>query len=152
MQKLTIKNKEQIRKDIQSFLQSNPQARYIHRLHALLLLIDNQANNCTNLGKLFNNSPRALSNWVHKVNRTGSIETLKDKQKPGRKPRLTEQQIEMIKQTVQQPPQQAGINVKAWNGQILSHYIEQEFGVALKVRQCQRVLKKTKSNNSQRYD
>ena len=141
MQKLSLKNKEQIRKDIQSFLQSTPQARYIHRLHAILLLIDNQDNNCANLGKLFNHSPRTLSSWVHKVNSTGSIETLKDKEKPGRKPRLTKYQIEVIKQTIQQPPQRTNINAKAWNGQILSHYIEQAFGVQLKVRQCQRLLK-----------
>lgn len=141
MQKLAVQNKEQIRNSIHAYLQSNQEARYIHRLHALLLLIDSQHNNCTNIGKLFNNSPRSLANWVHKVNQAGDIEVLRDKQKPGRKSRLTAQQIEKVSQATQHSPIKAGINAKKWNGEVLSNYVKREFGIVLKVRQCQRLFK-----------
>jgi transposase len=144
MQKLTVQNKKRIKRDIDAYLQSNPEARFIHRLHAILLLIDSEDNNCSNLGRLFNNSPRSLSNWVHKMNQTGNIEVLRDKPKPGRQQRLTEQQIKEVKQVLQQKPENKGIRVKAWNGRALSLYIEREFGITLQIRQCQRLMKELK--------
>ena len=144
MQKLSVKDKERIRKDIYDYLQSKPEARFIHRLHAILLLINSEDNNCSKLGKLFNNSPRSLSNWVHKVNQTGRIEVLRDKPKPGRQPQLTEQQIKRVKRAIQQNPEKEGISAKAWNGRALSLYIERQFEITLKVRQCQRLIKEMK--------
>lgn len=140
MKKLTVENKERIREAINVYLQSNREARYVHRLHAILLLMDGR-NNCAGVGRLFNESPRSLANWVHKINQTGDIGALREKRKTGRKPRLTAQEIEGVAKAVRQPPEKAGVNAKKWNGEALSHYIEQEFGVALKVRQCQRLIR-----------
>jgi transposase len=142
MQKLAVQNKEQIKKAIRTYLRSSPEARFIHRLHALLLLMENEHSNCANIGKLFDNSPRSIASWVHKVNRTGDIEALRDKEKTGRKSRLTDRQIEKIDKAFRQPPAKAGLNIKKWSGEALSGYIKREFGIVLNVRQCQRLIQK----------
>lgn len=142
MQKLKIQNKEQIREQIHLYLHKNEEARFIHRLHGVLLLIDNEQNNCTTVGSLFKNSPRSLSNWVYKINNSNNIEILRDRPKPGKKPRLTDDQMEKIKVAIQKHPEEVGISANIWDGKVLSFYIQKEFGVILLVRQCQRLFKK----------
>ncbi len=142
MQKLKVKNKEEIKKQIYQYFQESDEARYIHRLHGILLLIDNEENNCASIGTLFNNSPRSLSNWVHKINSKGTIDVLKDQTRPGRSPRLTDENLHQLKKIIQRHPEDVGISANIWDGKTLSHYIEKEFGVIIKVRQCQRLFKK----------
>jgi transposase len=142
MQKLKVNNKDEIKKQIYQYFQKSDEARYIHRLHGILLLIDNEENNCASIGALFNNSPRSLSNWVHKINSKGKIEVLKDQTRPGRRPRLTAAHHEQIREVIQRHPEEAGISANIWDGKTLSHYIEKEFGMIIQVRQCQRLFKK----------
>ncbi len=56
MQKLKIKNPETIKKQIYFHLNSSSEAKFIHRLHGLLLMINSENNNCENIANLFNNS------------------------------------------------------------------------------------------------
>jgi len=86
-------------------------------------LIDNENNNCENVAKLFNNSPRTISNWVHKVNETNNIEVLKYKKIAGRKTRLNKEQLNIIKKSLAKPPSEFGLNAKVWSGKLLSHFI-----------------------------
>lgn len=91
---------------------------------------------------MFKNSPRSLSNWVHKINETGNIETLRNLTRPGRSPRLNEEQLEHLKLILQQHPSEVNLNANIWDGKSLSHYIKLKFSIDLQVRQCQRLFKK----------
>ena len=142
MQKLKIKNPEIIKEQIYVYLNSSHEARFIHRLHGLLLMIDNKNNNCENIAGLFNNSSRTVSNWIHKINDENNIDVLKDKEKPGRKPRLNEEQEELLKESLVKHPSEFGLNANIWDGKVLSFFIEKRFGIDLKVRQCQRLFHK----------
>lgn len=142
MQRLKIKNPEEIKKQIYNYLNSSKEAKFIHRLHALLLMIDNAKNNCENVANLFHNSPRTVSNWVHKINENINIDILKDKNKPGRKPMLSKKQEDFIKESLLKHPSEFGLNANIWSGKVLSHFIKVQFGVDLKIRQCQRLFHK----------
>ena len=141
MQKLSVENPEVIRKEIQAYLKS-PDGRFIHRLHGILLMLESSDYNCNHVGVLFGNSPRTISNWVHKINKTGSISSLIDAPRPGRKPRLTPDQEDQIKKALLNTPDQSGVGANQWDGKTLSFYIQQTFQIDLKVRQCQRLMKK----------
>jgi len=104
--------------------------------------LNNEDNNCNTVASLFNNSPRTLSNWVHKLNESGDINVLRDKPKRGRQPRLNSEQLEHIKAILQDPPSKVGLADNLWDGKTLSYYIEQRFSIKLGVRQCQRVFHK----------
>ncbi len=142
MQRLKIKNPEAIKKQIYCYLNSSMDAKFIHRLYGLLLMIDNENNNCENVASLFNNSSRTVSNWVHKINENNNIDILKDKKKPGRKTRLNTEQLDFIKESLIKHPSELGLNANIWSGEILSHFIKEQFGIELKVRQCQRLFHK----------
>ena len=141
MQKLVIKNPESIKREIHEYLKS-PDGRFVHRLHGILLMLESPEYTCDHVGVLFGNSPRTISNWVHKINETGSIDSLIDAPRSGRKPRLSHNQEKQIHKALLNPPEQSGVDANQWDGKTLSFFIQQTFNKDLKVRQCQRLMKK----------
>ncbi len=79
---------------------------------------------------------------MHKINKNNNINILKDKKKPGRKTRLNTEQQNFIKESLIKHPSEFGLNANIWSGKILSHFIKEQFGIDLKVRQCQRLFHK----------
>jgi transposase len=142
MQKLRINNPKQIESQIYEYLHRSDEAKYIHRLHGILLLLNNEENNCSNVASLFRNSPRSLSNWVHQINKSGSIFVLKDKPRTGRKPKLNDEQLHLLKAVIQKHPSDLDLTANIWDGKTLSFFVEREFGIKLQVRQCQRLFRK----------
>lgn len=99
---------------------------------------------CTaeSLGKLMNVSPRSVADWIHNINAEGDIEVLRDGQKTGRKNRLNESQLVLLKGCLQKHPSESGVDAIIWDGETFSHLIEKKFGIILQVRQCQRLFSK----------
>lgn len=142
MQILELNSPEEIKQKIHQYFRKNEEAKFIHRLHGILLKIDNKDNACQTIAELFGHSSRTISNWINKVNETGDIEVLRDKIKPERKTKLNTEQLIIIKDILQNPPELSGISANIWDGKSLSFYIEKEFKIKLGVRQCQRLFKK----------
>jgi transposase len=142
MQKLKIKKAKQIEGQIHQYLRNSDESKFIHRLHGILLLLNNEENNCATIAGLFKNSPRSLSNWVHSINESGDIEVLRDKPRLGRSPRLDNEQLVHLRTILQEHPSKVGINANIWDGKTLSHYIQVKFAVTIQVRQCQRLFRK----------
>lgn len=142
MRILELNSSEEIKKKIQQYFRKNEEAKFIHRLHGILLKIDNKDNACQTIAEMFGHSSRTISNWINKVNETGDIEVLRDKPKPGRSTKLNEEQLIFIKNILQKPPELSGVSANIWDGKSLSFYIEKEFKIVLGVRQCQRLFKK----------
>jgi transposase len=140
MKRLVIKDKEGIKKKIQGYFESNEEARFIHRLHGVLLFSEKEEESCDSIGALFGNSPRTVSNWIKRINETGDIESLRSKKQPGRPARLSEGQRQELKSVIQSPPEQHGITTNIWDGKSLSAYIERQYGIIMKTRTCQRLF------------
>jgi len=142
MQRLELNSANEIREMILSYFNKNEEARFIHRLHGILLKIENQETSCDSIASLFGQSPRSVSNWINKVNQAGTIEVLRDIKRPGRNSRLNEIQLKEIKEVLQKDPELSGITTNIWDGKSLSYYIERTYSVCLGVRQSQRLFHK----------
>lgn len=142
MQTLELKSSEEIKLKIQEYFRKNEEAKFIHRLHGILLKIDKKESACDVIAQLFGHSSRTISNWVNKVNDAGNIEVLRDKEKPGRNPRLNTGQLASIKEALQKEPESSGAPANIWDGKSLSFYIKKTYDIELGVRQCQRLFKK----------
>ena len=142
MKRLVLDNKADVINQIQDYLEKNSEAKFIHRLQVVLLFAGKEEESCDSLGELFGNSPRSISNWIKRINRTGNIETLRSRPQPGRTSRLTKEQKDEIKMAIQGLPETCGIDGKQWNGKNLSIYISRQYGVTLNVRSCQRLFYK----------
>ena len=112
----------------------------------ILLFAESEDKSCDTLGALFGNSPRSISNWIKRVNKSGDIESLRSRLSCGRPARLTKEQKEEIKIILQELPEKHGIEGKRWNGRNLSLYISQHYAISLKVRSCQRLFLELTAN------
>ena len=147
MQKIVFNNKNVIKSKIEAYLKGNEELRFLHRLQVLHYMAENDQVSCEQAGKLFNTSPRAIFNWVNKINHTGDIETLKDQPGKGRKTRVTQAHKRTIAQVLKKNPSSVGISSDKWNGKALSEYILEKTGLTLQERQCQRILQKMGCSN-----
>jgi transposase len=142
MQKLFITEPKKIERQINSFINNDPEAKFIFRLCSLKMFLHDSSCSTESLSKQMQVSPRSISKWIHRINQSGDIEVLRDKQKPGRKSRLTDKQMEILKEQLQKHPNEFGMDANLWDGKTLSHHIKKQFGVVVQVRQCQRLFSK----------
>src|SRR5277367_2492825 len=54
---------------------------------------------------------------------------------------LGDAHMEVVESALRQPPAAAGLPGGIWDGKMLSAFLDQRFGVKLKVRQCQRLFR-----------
>jgi len=142
MQRLIIQDPKKIERQINALINNDPESKFIYRLCSLKMFMNDPECSTEKLGRIMQASPRTIANWVHFINDTGKIEVLRDKEKPGRTPRLTDQQLLNLQSDIQQHPSIFKLDANLWDGKILSHHIRKCFGITVKVRQCQRIFKK----------
>jgi len=141
MKKATISDAETVIHILQDEIRRSYEARYDHRLHATLLVA--QGLSCRNVSELLGDSPRSVAYWVNRFESEG-LAGLVDADRPGRPRRLDEQQIDKIQEALRLSPADYGFTANIWDGKLLSHFISQQFGTAIGVRQCQRLFRQLK--------
>lgn len=93
------------------------------------------------LGKIYNVSFKAVCNWVHEFNKYGA-EGLKDKSRSGRKPRLSKEEIESLREIIlTEEPTKYKYNTSTWTGPILIDFVLNHYGVSFKKAQIYNILK-----------
>jgi transposase len=144
MQYNRIEKPEKLAAAIESRLSQDEEARLYRKLLAVLLVARHPDNNCSEVARQLGYSVHTVARWVRSVcDEVGfDLDGLKEKEKPGRKKRLTADQLSNIKNVIRKPPERK--NTKKWTGKLLSAYIFDTFQVELQVRQCQKIIKSTK--------
>ncbi len=135
---LKVKSPETATMIIQDEIRRNADARYEHRLHAVLMVAQNIS--CAKVARIFGDSERIVQKWVKDYNQNG-LSALYDAPIPGRPPRLNEKHLAMIDQVLRKNPREAGLDCVVWDGKTLSYWIKREFDITLGVRQCQRIFR-----------
>jgi len=123
---------------LQDEIRRSYEARYDHRLHAILLVA--QGMSSRQAAQLLGDSPRTVAYWVQRFEAEG-LAGLADADRPGRPPKLDQDQVYQIEQALRKSPLEVGLSVNLWDGKALSAYIKQEFRIQLGVRQCQRLFR-----------
>ncbi len=138
MKRKRISDAETVVLILQDEIRRSYQARYDHRLHAVLMVA--QGMSCRSAAALLGDSPRTVAYWVNRFETEG-LSGLADADRPGRPRRLDEQQLQQIQQALRSSPSEFGLSANLWDGKLLSHFIRERFGVGLGVRQCQRLFR-----------
>jgi transposase len=138
MKKTTISDAEIIVFALQDEVRRSNEARYDHRLHAVLLVA--QGLSCRKVAQLLGDSPRAVAYWARRFEDEG-LAGLTEAERPGRPRRLQPDQINQIDAALRNPPSDYGLSVNLWDGKTLSAFIQKQFGINLGVRQCQRLFR-----------
>ena len=138
MKRLTIQDAPMIIMGLQDEIRRNDEARYDHRLHAVLLVA--QGLSCPEVAKLLGDGKRTVEYWINNFENHG-LSGLIDEPRPGRKPHLNPDQYAEIERAIRLPPSEFNLNSNLWDGKTLSEFIMQQYNVTLGVRQCQRMFR-----------
>ena len=138
MKPLTISDSETMVLALQDEIRRTHEARYDHRLHAVLLIA--QGVTCPEAAKLLGDSPRSVQYWVRRFEEDG-FAGLADADRPGRPSKLKTQHIEVINQALRKSPRDIGLSTNIWDGKTLSAFIKEQFSIDLGVRQSQRLFR-----------
>lgn len=138
MHKLRPPAEEPIRASLKQALQRDGELRFIHRLHALLLV--SLGRSCYEVAKWFGENPRTIERWVRAFDGHGAT-ALTDHTHGGRQACLTASQQQQLTLELAGDPGRAGYAQPRWSGKLLALHLERHYGVRLSVRQCQRLLK-----------
>jgi transposase len=138
MKALTISDNENMVMALQDEIRRNDVSRYDHRLHGVLLVA--QGMTCPKVAELLGDSPRSVVNWVQRFEAQG-LAGLSEGERAGRPSRLNERQLKKVEAVLRSSPKEVGLATAMWDGPTLSEYLRREHGVALKVRQCQRLFR-----------
>jgi transposase len=138
MKPLTIADSPTIILGLQDEIRRSEESRYDHRLHGVLLVA--QGMTCPEVAHLLGDAPRSVEYWVGRFERDG-LPGLLEGERPGRPRRLTEEQWKGVDEVLRYPPRKIGLSGNIWDGKTLSTWIEQRYGIAIGVRQCQRIFR-----------
>lgn len=135
----------EMKKDIETIrteFRRSAEARYIHRLHGVLLVLLGLST--TKAGKLLGDPQRTVAHWVIQFREHG-LNGLRDAPKPGRPGILSPAQKKALSNMVMQSPKSAGLKADAWTNAILASTLKNRYGVTLSMRQCSRLLRTLKN-------
>lgn len=138
MKKTTIPDAQMVVLGLQDEIRRSHDARYDHRLHAILLVA--QGMSAAEVARLLGDSPRTVAYWVKQFNEVG-LAGLVEAERPGRPSRLSEEQLDEIDRVLRGRPMDHGLMGNIWDGKTLSEYIKRQWKVKLGVRQCQRIFR-----------
>ena len=138
MKRLEIPDAPLIIMALQDEIRRNRDARYDHRLHAVLLVA--RGHSCQEVGDLLGDPVRTVQSWV-KTFLDDGLAGLEDDERSGRPSRLSDEHLDEIAAAVRLPPENFGLDSNLWHGKTLSAYIREFFGIEIGVRQCQRLFR-----------
>ena len=96
---------------------------------------------CRRVALLFDEDPRTVQRWVRTFEAEG-FEGLRDGDRSGRPPSLTAEQLVSLGRDLRRPLGEFGLGGHLWDGPLLSGHLRRAYGVALGVRQCQRLFRR----------
>ena len=138
MKALVIHDAEDVVFALQDEIRRSDEARYDHRLHALLLVA--QGMSCRQAAQLLGDAPRTIAYWVNRFEDEG-FAGLVDAERPGRPCRLNAYQLGELESVLRGEPREYGLQ-GLWDGKTLSAFVKQRWGIHLGVRQCQRLFRR----------
>ncbi len=116
--------------------------RYMEGIRLYAVYLVSLGKSSRQLEELYNTSFKQITNWVHRFEREG-LEGLKDRPGRGRKPKLSQDQLNCLAKVVsEETPLDHGYDSAFWSGPLLIDWIEQNFQVQYKRAQIYNLLKK----------
>jgi transposase len=139
MKPLTIAEAPTMILALQDEIRRSEESCYDHRLHGVLLVAHGLT--CPQVAELLGDAPRSVEYWVNRFESNG-FAGLAEQPRSGRPGRLTAKQLDQIEVALRQGPSEVGLTgANLWDGKTLAAFLQQQLGVSLGVRQCQRLFR-----------
>jgi len=113
------------------------EARYIHRLHGVLLVLLGLST--VKAGKLLGVPQRTIAHWAIQFKVHG-LKGLQEAENSGRPETLSLGQKKIFASALAKSPRDADMKADEWTGTLASSFLQKRFGVKLTTRHCSRLL------------
>jgi transposase len=124
--------------ELKKFFRKEKNPRHAVRIRAVYLAL--MGKTAPQIAHVLGYARRVVQNWIYSYNRLG-LDGLQDKAGRGITARLNTDQLQWLRQRIDQgPTEDDGICV--FHAADIGHIIKQQFGVSYSVRQVQRLLRK----------
>lgn len=133
------------RADIFRAIYRNEQARFLHRLHIVLLV--SAGCSYAEIGRYFGENSSTILRWVKRF-REASVAGLKSTDRPGRPKSLGPFQWSHLEADLGKAPRYFGFETPEWDGPTIAEHLRRYYGIDLGLRQCQRVLRQMVKNRA----
>ena len=114
------------------------EARYIHRLHGVLLVL--LGSSTVEAGKLLGVPQRTIAHWVIEFKQRG-FDGLVEAKKTGRPALLNPRQQKTLFLTLKKSPMLVGLTGNRWTGARVAEFLREKYGINLTMRHCRRLLR-----------
>jgi len=138
MKQIQIGDREEMIFALQDEIRRSSEARYDHRLHAVLLVA--QGMSCRQAAIALGDAPRTVDYWVRRFEKDG-FGGLADGERSGRPSRLSDADRQKVEDALRGSPADFGLPSHLWDGPLLSAFLKKELHIDLHVRQCQRLFR-----------
>lgn len=139
MKRLDIEDNEIMQIAIQQEILRSEDSRYDHKLHGVLIV--SKGYSCNEVGEMFGHDATTVQRWVNRFNQKG-FAGLYEGERTGRPNRIDHSTWEQLGHDLRKNPKDFEYTQNMWDGKLLSHHLEQQYGVKIGVRQCQRIFRK----------
>ncbi len=123
-------------KFIRTEFRRSAEARYIHRLHGVLLVLLGLST--VKAGKLLGDPQRTVAQWVTQFKQHG-LDGLRGAEMAGSPGKLSPAQKEALFSALTKSPKDSGLDGERWTNALISSLLAQHYGVTLTIRQCTRL-------------
>jgi hypothetical protein len=135
-----------VREQVLAYLaaEDNEALQYFLRLNVMLLIRQPDGPNTQQVADLYGMNRTRIGRWVTKVNNSkeSDITVLQQIAKPGRNTRMDKDLLATLKQVPVKYPRNVGGQSDQRTGQLLSDYLRNKYGIALKPHMCQRWMRR----------
>ena len=114
------------------------EARYIHRLHGVLLVL--LGSSAAEAGKLLGVPQRTIAHWVIEFKRHG-LDGLVEAKNTGRPASLNPRQQKTFFLALKKSPTDVGLAGTRWTGARVAEFLRERYGINLTMRHCRRLLR-----------
>jgi transposase len=125
-------------KTIRKEFRRSEEARYIHRLHGVLLVLLGRST--VEAGELLGDPQRTIAHWVTQFKARG-LAGLKEAENLGRPGSLTDTQRNTIAHALQKSPRDSGFKADTWTNALLASLLKKRYGLTFSIRHCSRLLR-----------
>ncbi|HME51502.1 MAG TPA: winged helix-turn-helix domain-containing protein [Candidatus Lokiarchaeia archaeon] len=122
-----------------TFYKKERDGRMKERYHAIALMLE--GNNAREAADALHLSRNTTWEWAIAYDEEG-LEGLKRESPPGRTPRLSKEEKDLLKADLLINPRELGYDFSIWDGKSISHHIDRRFNRHLSVRGVQQMVKK----------
>lgn len=137
-QRFVIPEAEVVVAGLQEEIRRSEEARYDHRLHAVLLVAQGMSG--PEVARRLDEPVRTVQSWVHRFLDEG-LPGLREAERSGRPRRLTPKQYDELETVLRSTPAAYGLEGNLWDGKTLSEFLAKKWRVDVGVRQCQRIFR-----------